>query len=67
VRLPQEFMRARTSLLVDLANAHAASGDRDATLAHVRQAKRLASQIKSDRQLRRLDGVVLPTGRATRG
>jgi tetratricopeptide (TPR) repeat protein len=67
LRLPPEFTRSRTSLLVDLANAYAAAGDRDATLAHARQAKRLASQIKSDRQLRRLNGVVLPTGRSARG
>jgi tetratricopeptide (TPR) repeat protein len=61
-RLPRDFTRARTGMLVDLAYAHAASGDRDAALAHARQAKRLAMQIKSDRQLRRLDRLVLPTG-----
>lgn len=61
-RLPRDFTRARTVMLVDLAYAHAASGDRDAALVHARQAKRLAMQIKSDRQLGRLDRLVLPTG-----
>ena len=61
-RLPAEFTRARTSMLVDLAYAYAAAGDRDAALAHARQAKQLAAQIKSDRQLRRLNLLILPTG-----
>jgi tetratricopeptide (TPR) repeat protein len=61
-RLPSSFVRARTGMLVDLAIAHAAAGDREATLNYTRQAKRLAAQIKSDRQLRRLSGLVLPTG-----
>jgi tetratricopeptide (TPR) repeat protein len=59
-RLPVEFVRARTGLLVDLAYAHAAAGDRDAALAHARQARRLAAQIKSDRQQHRLNCLVLP-------
>lgn len=58
--LPPDFVRARTGLHVDLAYAHAASGDRDTALTHARQARRLAGQIKSDRQLRRLSGLVLP-------
>lgn len=60
-RLPQDFTRARAVMLVDLAYAYAAAGDRDAALTHARRAKRLAMQIKSDRQLRRLDGLILPT------
>jgi len=60
-RLPADFTRARAGMLVDLAHAHAAQGDRDAALDHSRQARRLASQIKSDRQLRRLSGLILPT------
>jgi tetratricopeptide (TPR) repeat protein len=60
-RLPPEFIRSRTGMLVDLAYAHAAADDREAALAHARQAKRLATQIKSDRQLRRLDRLILPT------
>ncbi|MGH3787078.1 MAG: tetratricopeptide repeat protein [Pseudonocardiaceae bacterium] len=59
-RLPADFVRARTGLLVDLAYAHAAAGDRDAALAHARQARRLAAQIKSDRHQRRLSRLVLP-------
>lgn len=61
-RLPTEFIRARTSMIVDLAYAYAVSGDRDAAVEHARQAKRLAMQIKSDRQLRRLNGLILPAG-----
>lgn len=61
-RLPAEFTRAKTVMMVDLAFAHAAAGDRDAALQHAQQAKRLAAQIKSDRQLRRLNGLILPTG-----
>ncbi|HKR48368.1 MAG TPA: tetratricopeptide repeat protein [Pseudonocardiaceae bacterium] len=58
--LPADFIRARSGLLVDLAYAHAANGDRDASLTHTRQARRLAAQIKSDRQQRRLNQLVLP-------
>lgn len=58
--LPAKFIRARTGLLVDLAYAHAATGDRDAALTHARQATQLANQIKSDRQQRRLRGLILP-------
>lgn len=61
-RLPRDFTRARTVMLVDLAYAYAAAGDREAAQAHARQAKRLAMQIKSDRQLGRLNRLVLPTG-----
>lgn len=61
-RLPASFVRARTSMLVDLAYAHATAGDRDTALEYARQAKRLASQIKSDRQLRRLAALILPLG-----
>ena len=59
-RLPADFVRARTRMLVDLAFAHAAAGDRDAALTYARQAKRLAAQIKSDRQRQRLDRLILP-------
>ncbi len=60
--LPADFVRARTGMLVDLAYAYAAAGDRTAALEHSRQARRLASQIKSDRHLRRLSGLILPGG-----
>jgi tetratricopeptide (TPR) repeat protein len=59
-RLPAEFVRARTGMLVDLAYAYAAAADRDAALDHARQARRLAAQIKSDRHQRRLDALELP-------
>ncbi len=60
--LPRGWVRARAALLVDLAHAHAATGDRDAALAHARAARQLAQQIHSDRHLRRLAALVLPTG-----
>jgi tetratricopeptide (TPR) repeat protein len=62
-RLPTTWVRARAALLVDLAFAHAAAGDRDAALGHARAARQLAQQIHSDRHLRRLAGLALPTGR----
>jgi tetratricopeptide (TPR) repeat protein len=62
-RLPASFVRARTGMLVDLAHAHATAGDRDADLHYARYAKRLAAQIKSDRQLHRLAALILPPGR----
>ena len=61
-RLPAEFVRARAGLLVDLAYAHAAAGNRDAALSYAQQAHRLATQIKSDRHQRRLNQLVLPGG-----
>ena len=61
-RLPDSFTRARVGLLVDLAFALAAAGDRDACLDRARQARRLATQIKSDRHQRRLSSLVLPGG-----
>jgi transcriptional regulator with XRE-family HTH domain len=59
--VPSDFTRAKAAMLVDLAYAYAAAGNREAALMHARQAKRLAMQIKSDRQLRRLNGLILPT------
>lgn len=59
-RLPADFIRAKTGMLVDLAYAYAAAGDRDAAQAHAQQARRLALQIKSDRQLARLTKLILP-------
>jgi hypothetical protein len=50
-------------MLVDLAYAHAAADNRDAALQHARQARGLAVQIKSDRQLRRLRALLLPSSR----
>jgi tetratricopeptide (TPR) repeat protein len=62
-RLPPTWARARSRLLVDLAYAYAAAGDRDAALGHAREARAIARQISSDHQLRRLDRLVLPQGR----
>ncbi|PXY27757.1 tetratricopeptide repeat protein [Prauserella muralis] len=61
-RLPAAFVRARVGMLVDLAYAHAAAGDRDEAQRYARQARQLGKQIRSDRHLRRLSGLVLPTG-----
>jgi tetratricopeptide (TPR) repeat protein len=61
-RVPGEYTRAKLGTLVDLAFAHAAAGDRDAAQHYARQARRVASQIKSDRQLRRLGKLILPGG-----
>jgi tetratricopeptide (TPR) repeat protein len=55
--------RAQTSMLTDLAYAYAKTGERDAALSHATQARRLANQIGSDRQRRRLANLILPTGR----
>ncbi|AOS62838.1 hypothetical protein [Actinoalloteichus hymeniacidonis] len=57
---PATFSRARASLLVDLAHAHGATGDRDAALSYAGQARRLAAQISSERQKRRLKRLTLP-------
>jgi tetratricopeptide (TPR) repeat protein len=59
-RTPANFTRARTGMLVDLAFAYATAGERDTALEYARQARLLASQIKSDRQLRRLSSLILP-------
>jgi tetratricopeptide (TPR) repeat protein len=53
--------RARAGTLVDLAFAHAATGNRDAAMTYSREAQRLASQIGSERQKRRLARLLLPT------
>jgi tetratricopeptide (TPR) repeat protein len=62
-RLPPTWVRARSRLLVDLAYAHAAAGERDAALNRAREARAIARQISSDRRLRRLEHLVLPQGR----
>ncbi|WP_084176349.1 hypothetical protein [Actinokineospora spheciospongiae] len=59
-RIPQEFTRSRVGMLVDLALAHASAGNREAARSFSQQARRLGQQIKSDRQLRRLDQLILP-------
>ncbi|EHY91101.1 tetratricopeptide repeat protein [Saccharomonospora azurea] len=59
-RLPKAFVRARVAMMVDLAFAHAAAGNRDQAQHYARQARQLGKQIRSDRHLRRLSGLVLP-------
>lgn len=63
-RLPPEFIRARVGMLVDLAFAHAAAGERDAAQSYAREAKRLGQQIRSDRHLRRLAQLTFPAGKS---
>jgi tetratricopeptide (TPR) repeat protein len=63
-QLPPSWVRARCSLLVDLAYAYAAANDREAALARAREARTIARQINSDRQLRRLARMTLPPGHA---
>jgi tetratricopeptide (TPR) repeat protein len=53
-------VRGRTAMYVDLAFAYSAAGDREAAIAYAQQARRLASQIGSDRQRRRLENLTLP-------
>lgn len=52
--------RAHAGMLIDLASAYAATGDRAAALTYAGHARRLASQIGSRRQQRRLLRLQLP-------
>ena len=61
-RLPALWARARAALLVDLAHAHAAAGDRDAALIYARGSPP-RPQIHSDRHLRRLAARPAHSGR----
>jgi hypothetical protein len=60
-RLPSDFVRARASTLVDLAVASSHAGDRDAALHYSTEARRVAGRVASNRQLRRLSRLRLPT------
>ncbi|MGH3888190.1 MAG: hypothetical protein ACRDSZ_16770 [Pseudonocardiaceae bacterium] len=53
-RLEPTFVRAETALRVDLAIAHAANGDRDEARDQADHAVRLATQVGSTRQHRRI-------------
>ena len=53
-RLDSTFVRAETALRVDLVIAHAVNGDRDEARIHTDHAARLAAQVGSTRQRRRL-------------
>ncbi len=52
--------RARAGTLVDLSFAHSAVGNRDAAVSYAREARKLAAQIGSERQKRRLARLLLP-------
>jgi tetratricopeptide (TPR) repeat protein len=52
--------RATASVLVDLAYAYTRAGDRDGAVGYMRRARQIASRIGSERQKRRLRGLVLP-------
>jgi hypothetical protein len=53
-RLDPTFVRAETALRVDLATTLAANGDRDEARTHADHADRLATQVGSARQRRRI-------------
>ncbi|WP_020501825.1 hypothetical protein [Sciscionella marina] len=60
-QLPDDFARARVGMLVDLAFAYAATGDHAASQYHARHARQLGRQLNSDRHLRRLSSLTLPS------
>ena len=57
-RLDPSFVRAETALRVDLATALAATGDRDEARTHAHHADRLAVQVGSARQRRRIKTIL---------
>ncbi len=57
-QLDPSFVRAETSLRVDLATALSAAGEHDHALAHAERAKSLAAQLGSARQNGRLRAVL---------
>ncbi|GGP42068.1 tetratricopeptide repeat protein [Saccharothrix coeruleofusca] len=54
------FVRANAGLLVDLALAHAAAGERDAAMSYAQQARRIIQQVGSIRLRRRLERLSFP-------
>lgn len=58
-------IRGLNWLYVDLAFAYSAAGDREAAIAYAQRARRLASQIGSDRQRQRLESLILPGASGT--
>ncbi|MGH8881230.1 MAG: hypothetical protein ACRD0P_28420, partial [Stackebrandtia sp.] len=56
--LDPTFVRAETALRVDLATALAANGDRDEARSHADHAARLAAQVGSTRQRRRITALL---------
>lgn len=59
-RITANTARASAVLLTDLAYAYAAAGDRTAAVSYATRARRIATQIGSDRQRRRLSNLALP-------
>ncbi|MGB8230025.1 MAG: hypothetical protein WCE78_13470 [Pseudonocardiaceae bacterium] len=57
-RLDPSFVRAETALRVDLASALAVAGDRDEARTHAHHADRLAAQVGSARQRRRIKTIL---------
>jgi len=57
---PTSAIRGQTGMFVDLAFAYAAAGDSSKAVEYARKARRLASQIGSDRQRQRLANLELP-------
>jgi tetratricopeptide (TPR) repeat protein len=57
-RLDPSFVRAETALRVDLASALAVAGDRDEARTHAHHADRLAAQVGSVRQRRRIKTIL---------
>ncbi len=57
-RIDPSFVRAEAALRVDLATAHAADGDRDEAREQANHATRLAAQVGSTRQHRRLASLL---------
>lgn len=57
-QLDPSFVRAETALRVDLATAMAANGDRDEARTHADHAARLAAQVGSARQRRRITNLL---------
>jgi len=58
-RLDSSFVRAETALRVDLATAFTATSDRDEARTHADHAARLAAQVGSVRQRRRLTTILV--------
>ncbi|MGH3855295.1 MAG: hypothetical protein ACRDR6_17730 [Pseudonocardiaceae bacterium] len=61
-RLDPSFVRAETALQVDLATALAANGDQDGARDHADRAARLAAEVGSTRQRRRITSFLAAIG-----
>jgi hypothetical protein len=59
-RLDSSFVRAETALRVDLANALTTFGEHEEARTHAHHAAKLAAQVGSTRQRRRINTLLLP-------